>query len=107
METQIKKALLIVLLFTSTAAYAVSTHQVKGHTKKDGTYVQPYKKTNPDQIRRNNYNSEGNFNPSTGKSGKQRNEYSNPPQYNDSYNNGQGKRLNQLYGSTPRKKDSP
>lgn len=102
-----RNALMLGLLMAAPLADAASSHSVKGYTKKDGTYVQPYKKTNPDQIRRNNYSSEGNFNPSTGKSGKQRNEYSNPPQYNDNYNNGQGKRLNQLYGSTPRKKDSP
>lgn len=93
-----KKIFVVCLLFSSTAAFAASAHQVKGHTKKDGTYVQPHRQTNPDQRRNNNYSSQGNFNPSTGKQGKQRNEYSNPPQYNDSYNNGQGKRLNQLYG---------
>lgn len=94
----IRKILLIGLLLAAPHAFAASSHQVKGHAKKDGTYVQPHRQTNPDQRRSNNYSSEGNYNPSTGKQGKQRNEYSNPPQYNDSYNNGQGKRLNQLYG---------
>lgn len=97
-----KKALLIVLLFTSTAALAVSSHQVKGYTKNDGTYVQPHRQTNPDQRRSNNYSSEGNYNPTTGKPGKQRNENSNPPLYNDSYNDGQGKRLNQINGKPPK-----
>ncbi len=77
---------------------SASSHSVKGYTKKDGTYVQPHKQTNPDQLRRNNYSSDGNYNPNTGKQGKQRNELSNPPKYNDSYNNGQGKRLNQING---------
>jgi hypothetical protein len=50
--------------------------------------------------RRNNYSSEGNYNPNTGKQGKQRNELSNPPKYNNSYNNGQGTQLNQIYGNS-------
>jgi len=94
----LKIALLIVLLLVGQAVMATASHRVKGHTKKDGTYVMPYKKTNPDQKRSNNYSSDGNVNPNTGKQGKQRNESSSPPKYNDSYNNGQGKRLNQLYG---------
>lgn len=92
-----RKILLIGLLLVAPSAFAASSHQVKGHTRKDGTYVQPHKQTNPDQRRSNNYSSEGNYNPTTGKQGKQRNENSSPPQYNDSYNNGQGRRLNQLY----------
>jgi hypothetical protein len=94
-----QKCLLFALLMASQLAFATSSHSVKGYTKKDGTYVQPHKQTNPDQLRRNNYSSEGNYNPNTGKAGKQRNEYSSPPKYNDSYNNGQGKQLNQLYGN--------
>jgi hypothetical protein len=86
------------MLFSSLSLAAGST-SVKGHFRKDGTYVQAHKRTNPDQLRRNNYGSEGNANPYTGKQGKQRNEFSNPPQYNDSHNSGQGKRLNQLYGN--------
>lgn len=95
------------MLLVAPTTFAASSHGVKGHTRKDGTYVQPYKKTNPDQIRRNNYNSQGNFNPYTGKQGKLRNEYSSPPQYNDSYNDGQGKRLNKFYGTPQKKKKSP
>ena len=79
--------------------FAAGSHSVKGHMKKDGTYIAPHRQTNPDQLRRNNYSSEGNSNPYTGRQGKQRHELSNPPRYNDSYNNGQGKRLNQLYGN--------
>jgi hypothetical protein len=88
-----RKILLIVLLFAPIAAFAASSHSVRGYTKKDGTYIQPHRQTNPDQLRRNNYSSEGNYNPNTGKEGKQRNELSNPPRYNDSYNDGQGHAL--------------
>ncbi len=91
---------MLALVLATPLTFATSSHSVKGYTKKDGTYVQPHKQTNPDQLRRNNYSSDGNYNPNTGKQGKQRNELSNPPKYNDSYNNGQGKRLNQLNGDT-------
>jgi hypothetical protein len=97
-----RKTLIIGLLLATPLAFAASSHSVKGYSKKDGTYVQPHRQTNPDQLRRNNYSSEGNYNPSTGKEGKQRNELSNPPKYNDSYNNGQGKQLNQLSGNPPK-----
>ena len=98
-----RQILLLGLLLAAPLAFFANSHGVKGHTLKDGTYVQPHKQTNPDQRRSNNYSSEGNYNPSTGKQGTQRNEYSSPPQYNDSYNNGQGKRLNQFYGNPPKK----
>jgi hypothetical protein len=96
-------AALIVLFFIAHPALAANSHAVKGYTKKDGTYVQGHKQTNPDQLRRNNYSSDGNYNPNTGKQGKQRNELSNPPKYNDSYDNGQGKQLNQINGDPPKK----
>jgi hypothetical protein len=97
-----KQLMAYILLAIAAPVFSASSHSVKGYTKKDGTYVQPHKQTNPDQLRRNNYSSEGNYNPNTGKEGKQRNELSNPPKYNDSYNDGQGKRLNQIYGNPPK-----
>lgn len=45
------------------------SHSVRGYTKKDGTYVAPHRKTNPDQTKRNNYSSQGNVNPNTGREG--------------------------------------
>ena len=94
-----KKLIAFLFLVIGAPVFSASSHSVKGYTKKDGTFVQPHMRTNPDSVRRNNYSSEGNYNPNTGKQGKQRNEFSSPPQYNDSYNEGQGKRLNQLYGN--------
>jgi hypothetical protein len=90
--------IIIYSLFASFSAEATSSHSVKGYAKKNGEYIAPHKQTNPDQLRRNNYSSEGNYNPNTGKPGKQRNEFSNPPKYNKSYINEQGQRLNQLQG---------
>lgn len=42
---------------------------VNGYTRRDGTYVQPYYRTAPDSSRFNNYSSQGNTNPYTGRSG--------------------------------------
>jgi hypothetical protein len=41
--------------------------RVKGHLKKDGTYVSPHFKTAPDRTPYNNYSFPGNYNPYTGK----------------------------------------
>ena len=40
--------------------------RVKGHFRKDGTYVQPHHRTSPDRNPYNNYSSPGNVNPYTG-----------------------------------------
>lgn len=37
--------------------------KVRGYTKKDGTYVQPHERTNPDNTKTNNYSYPGNYNP--------------------------------------------
>ncbi len=59
----------------------------RGYYKKNGTYVKPYHKSNPDSRRYNNYSAKGNINPYTGKKGTQRHEYSNPPKRNKSASN--------------------
>lgn len=43
--------------------------KVKGYVKKDGTYVSPHVRSNPDGYKYNNYSSYGNVNPYTGKAG--------------------------------------
>lgn len=40
---------------------------VKGYFRKDGTYVAPHYRTNPDSKITNNYSYPGNYNPNTGK----------------------------------------
>jgi len=45
-----------------------STH-VQGHTRRDGTYVQPHQRTNPNSSKMDNYSTKGNMNPYTGKAG--------------------------------------
>lgn len=40
-----------------------NSNSVDGYTRRDGTYVQPHTRTNPDSSRSNNYGAPGNYNP--------------------------------------------
>ena len=70
---------------------------VRGYVKKDGTYVQPHFKSSPNNLKFDNYSSQGNSNPYTGQRGYQSHEYSPPvttykpytppPLYGNSYGN--------------------
>ncbi len=46
-----------------------SSHSVRGHTTKKGTYVKSHRATTPDKNFNNNYSTKGNINPYTGKAG--------------------------------------
>ena len=74
---------LVAALFVSNTALA--DKNVSGYTRSDGTYVQPYTRSDSNQYKYDNYSSKGNSNPYTGQQGSQRNEYSTPPSYNKSY----------------------
>lgn len=76
-------------IFAALLAYLVSSAAiadtyVQGYTRKDGTYVAPHHRSESNTIRSDNYGSQGNSNPYTGQRGSQRNEYSDPPAYNQS-----------------------
>jgi hypothetical protein len=45
------------------------SHSVQGYTRKDGTYVAPHHATNRDDTKNNNWTTQGNVNPHTGKPG--------------------------------------
>lgn len=60
-------ALSLAGVMAATAAAADTT--VRGHTRRDGTYVQPHHRTNPDSSLFNNYGTQGNTNPYTGRAG--------------------------------------
>lgn len=66
--------LFMVLPFLIGSSYAKSnsggTNSVRGYTKKDGSYVAPHQRTNPNQTQRDNWSSKPNYNPYTGKEGK-------------------------------------
>jgi hypothetical protein len=56
------------ILLLSTSAFADSTY-VQGHTTKDGTYVLGHMRTAPNATKLDNWSTEGNVNPYTGKKG--------------------------------------
>lgn len=58
---------ILLLLFFSITAFAY-TH-VQGYTKKNGTYVMPHYRTNPNHTKFDNWSTKGNINPYTGKKG--------------------------------------
>ena len=65
-----KKLVLSLLVIVSAAVTTVYADQsVKGYTKKDGTYVDPYKRSDPNGSKADNWSSKGNTNPYTGKEG--------------------------------------
>jgi hypothetical protein len=53
-------------LFSITAVANVS---VESYSRKDGTYVQPHYRSNPDNNPYNNWSTKGNTNPYTGEKG--------------------------------------
>ena len=53
----------VLVSFTAVAEY------VQGYTRRDGTYVQPHFRTDPDSNRLNNWSTQGNVNPHTGQAG--------------------------------------
>ena len=57
-----KFVLAVGLLVAMLPAYAAD-HAVRGHVKKDGTYVAPSRATNPNRTQRDNYSSKPNVNP--------------------------------------------
>lgn len=68
MKTYLKILLLLIAIF-GMSSHADAAVSVKGYYRKDGTYVAPYKKTNPDQSKTNNWSTKGNINPYTGTKG--------------------------------------
>ena len=61
-------AALLAVMFGA-SANAQNSNSVGGYIRQDGTYVQPHMRTNPDNSRTNNWSSQGNTNPYTGRQG--------------------------------------
>ena len=59
----------MLLICLPATAFAQDSNSVNGYFRKDGTYVQPHHRTNPDNNVNNNWSTQGNVNPYTGKSG--------------------------------------
>lgn len=58
-------AALLAMLATDASAQV----RVKGYTRKDGTYVAPHYRSSPNSSKHDNYSTQGNYNPYTGKKG--------------------------------------
>lgn len=65
-----KKILLSVFLVFSFISVALCDVYVNGYYKKDGTYVEPHYRSNPDGNQYNNWSTKGNINPYTGEEGR-------------------------------------
>lgn len=76
-----KAAAIAMLALAAFSTTVTAGQSVRGHVRKDGTYVQPHYRSSPDSQRWNNYGAQGNTNPFTGERGTQRHEFSNPPAY--------------------------
>ena len=65
---------IVMLLCAVSTAYSRDTY-VRGHTRRDGTHVQPHYRTSPNSTRNDNYSTRGNINPYTGQHGTQHRDY--------------------------------
>jgi hypothetical protein len=61
--------LALMLSFGLYTPLAEAKVKVRGYVTKNGTYVSPHYRTNPDKKYYNNWSSKGNINPYTGKVG--------------------------------------
>jgi len=59
----------MLLICLSATTFAQDSNSLNGYFRKDGTYVQPHHRTNPDNNINNNWSTQGNVNPYTGQSG--------------------------------------
>ncbi len=62
-----KKLFFLTLFLLVLAPCSLEAAQIRGHFRRDGTYVYPYRRTNPDRNPYNNYGFPGNYNPNTGR----------------------------------------
>jgi hypothetical protein len=62
-------SLLLIFISPALAQYYGQDQSIRGHTRQNGTYVQPYHRTVPDHDPFNNYGTRGNVNPWTGERG--------------------------------------
>jgi len=65
-----RSAIALAAVIVCTMPAMAQTH-VDGHYRRDGTYVPPHYRSNPDSSRLNNWSSQGNVNPYTGQQGTQ------------------------------------
>lgn len=74
-----KRSILLVALALTATSTLAGTY-VHGHTRSNGTYVQPYVRSSPNSTTLDNYSTQGNTNPYTRREGTV-NPYPQQPQY--------------------------
>jgi hypothetical protein len=52
-----------------------NSNRVDGYTRSNGTYVQPYQRTNPNSSTTDNYGARGNYNPYSGRTSGSRSRF--------------------------------
>ncbi len=78
MNIKIKRIVASIMVFVFMAASfmvalpAEAKTKVKGHTRKNGTYVQPHYRSDKNSKKSDNWSTKGNVNPITGKKGTKR-----------------------------------
>jgi hypothetical protein len=77
-----KKIALVIVALVILPSVAFAGH-VNGYSRRDGTYVQGYERSNPNQTVRDNYSYSGNTNPYTGSQGSNRYHNSESSEYYD------------------------
>jgi len=65
------KPTLLILALLSVCTITYADTYVRPHVRSDGTYVEGHYRSSPDSSRLNNYSTEGNYNPYTGKAGSE------------------------------------
>jgi hypothetical protein len=93
---------LIVLMILLFAGAAIADEYVNGYNRNNGTHVDSYHRTSPDNSMYNNYSTQGNTNPYTGSQGtvSPYSSYGNSGGYGGGFNSqpsGQGSQIN--YGN--------
>ncbi len=92
------KTIAITTALAILSAQAMSADYHRGYVKKDGTYVAPHYQTSPDRNPYNNYSTQGNINPYTGKAGTR-----DPYQVQQQYNDPKPQQFRNPYGSGARR----
>ena len=64
-----KQTISLIIVCASSPLTFANDVDVNGYYKNDGTYVQPHHRTSPDNDKSDNWSTEGNINPYTGKKG--------------------------------------
>ncbi len=63
------KKIVLLSVILAGPAFAQGSTTVRGHVRADGVYVAPHERTNPNSTKLDNWSTQGNWNPNTGKAG--------------------------------------